>query len=143
MSKLGKIISYIWNTQLIQDKTYSNKLKLGDITPVFKALESTLKKNYRPITVLTVVSKLFEKIMDKQANDFIEKFLSKYLCGYRKEFNCEIAMVAMIEKWKKAKDNGEYAAGVLLDLLKAFDTINHKLLIAKMNAYGLGLVKTH
>ena len=48
--------------------------------------------NYRPITVLIVVSKIFEKIMDKQSTDFIEHFLSKYLCGYRKEYNCEIAI---------------------------------------------------
>ena len=136
---VSKPLANIWNTQLIRDKIFSGKLKLGDITPVFKALERTLKKNYRPITVLTVVSKLFEKIMDKQANDFIERFLSKYLCGYRKEFNCEIAMVAMIERWKKSMDNGEYAAGVLLDLSKAFDTINHELLIAKMYAYGFSI----
>ena len=115
------------------------KCTLGDISPVFKALESTLKKNYRPITVLTVVSKIFEKIMDKQSTDFIENFLSKYLCGYRKEYNCEIAMVSMIEKLKKSKDNREYAACVLLDLSKAFDTINHELLIAKMYAYGFSL----
>ena len=77
----------VWNSQLIRDKTFSAKLKLGDITPVFKALQNTVKKNYRPITVLVVVSKIFERIMDKQINDYIEKFLSKYLCGYRKEYN--------------------------------------------------------
>ena len=74
--------------------------------------------------------------MDRQTNDFIEKFLSKYLCGYRKKYNCQIAMVAMIERWKMARDKGEYVAGILLDLSKVFDTINHELLIAKMYAYG-------
>ena len=98
-----------------------------------------MKKNYRPITVLVVVSKLFEKIMDKQSNDYMEKFLSKYLCGYRKNFNCEVAMVPMIESWKKARDNGEHAGGILMDLSKAFDTINHGLLIAKLHAYGFSM----
>ena len=89
--------------------------------------------------MLVVVSKIFETIMDKQTNDFIENFLSKYLCGYRKEYNCQVAMVAMIERWKMARDKREYAAGVLLNLSKAFDTINHELLIAKMYAYGFGI----
>ena len=136
---ISKPLAEVWNSQIIRDKTFSRRLKLGDISPVFKALESTLKKNYRPITVLITVSKIFERIMDKQSTSFIENFLSKYLCGYRKEYNCQIAMVSMIERLKKSRDNREYAACVLLDLSKAFDTINHELLIAKMFAYGFSL----
>ena len=136
---ISKPLAEVWNSQIIRDKTFSRRLKLGDISPVFKALESTLKKNYRPITVLITVSKIFERIMDKQSTEFIENFLSKYLCGYRKEYNCQIAMVSMIERLKKSRDNREYAACVLLDLSKAFDTINHELLIAKMFAYGFSL----
>ena len=134
-----KPLAEVWNNEVIKDKTFSTKLKLGDITPVFKALQNTFKKNYRPITVLTVVSKLFEKIMDKQSNDYMEKYLSKHLCGYRKEFNCQVAMVPMIERWKKARDNGQHAGGVMMDLSKAFDTINHELLIAKLHAYGFSM----
>ena len=74
---MSKPLAEVWNTQLIRDKTFSGRLKLGNITPVFKALQNTVKKNYRPITVLVVVSKIFETIMDRQTNDFIEKFLSK------------------------------------------------------------------
>ena len=93
-----KPLTEIWNEEIIKNKTFSSKLKLGDITPVFKALQNTVKKNYRPITVLIVVSKLFEKIMDQQSNEYMEKYLSKYLCGYRKKYNCQVAMVPMIER---------------------------------------------
>ena len=131
-----KPLADIWNTELIKNQTFSAKLKLGDITPIFKTLQNTMKKNYRPITVLIVVSKMFERIMDKQTNEYMEKFLSKYLCGYRRNYSCQTAMVPMIENWKMARDKGEHAGGVMMDLSKAFDTINHELFIAKLHAYG-------
>ena len=77
--------------------------------------------------------------MDKQSNAYMDKYLSKYLCGYRKNFNCQVAMVPMIERWKKARDNGQHAGGVMMDLSKAFDTINHELLLAELHAYGFSM----
>ena len=67
---------------------------------------------------------------------FIGDHLSPFLCGYRKGYNSQYALIAMIEKWKKSLDNGGIFAAILMDLSKAFDTINHELLIAKLHAYG-------
>ena len=77
--------------------------------------------------------------MDRQTNCYIEKHLSPYLCGYRKGFSCQYALLVMIETWKESLDNKGYVGGILMDLSKAFDTINHKLLIAKLMHMGLVL----
>ena len=130
-------LAKIWSEQCVVRKVFPDKLKLGDITAVYKALEKTVKKNYRPITVLPIISKLFEKIMDEQTDAFIDEKLSKYVCGYRKGgYNPQLTLTHMIEKMKKSKDKGNHAGAVLMDLSKAFDTIKHELLIAKLHAYG-------
>ena len=126
----------IWNKEIVQSKKFSRKLKLADISPIFKKLENILAENYRPVSILPSVSKVFERLMQKQVNNFVDKHLSPYLCGFRKGFNCQYALLAMIEKWKMSLDNSGLAGGILMDLSKAFDTINHKLLIAKLHAYG-------
>ena len=74
--------------------------------------------------------------MHKQITIHIEKYLSPFLCGYRKGFNTQHALMALIEKWKQSLDEKGYAGGILMDLSKAFDTINHQLLIAMLHAYG-------
>ena len=68
----------------------------------------------------------------------MEEFLSPYLCGYRKGFYPQLALLAMLEKWRIATDKGGLGGGVLMDLSKAFDTMNYDLLIAKLHAYGFG-----
>ena len=128
----------IFKSELIQKRKFSSQLKLADITPLHKKLETILKENYRPVSLLPVVSKLFERLMQKQMVSYIEKYLSPYLCGYRKGFNAQYALLAMIEKWKKCLDGRGFAGAILMDLSKAFDTINHELLIAKLEAYGFG-----
>ena len=110
-------------------------MKLADITPVFKKKDPMNKTNYHPVSVLPIVSKVFENIMQKQMNGFISNYLSPHLCGYRKGYKMQQALLALIEKQKKMDDKG-YGGAVLMDLSKAFDTLNHGLLIAKLSAYG-------
>ena len=113
------------------------ELKWADITPIFKKGDPTLSSNYRPISVLPLISKFFERLMQNQLIQYFDDFLSPYLCGYRKRFSAQHAMVSLIEKWKNILDKNGYGGGVLMDLSKAFDTLNHDLLIAKLHAYGL------
>ena len=82
-------------------------------------------KNYRPVSLLPVVSKVFEKIMHDQISQYINNFLTPYLCGYRKGFSTQQALLSLIEKWKIVLDSKGYGGAVIMDLSKTFDTINH------------------
>ena len=111
-------------------------MKLAHITPVYKKNYPLDKINYRPVYALPVVSKIFERIMQKQINDFIVSFLCPYLCGYRKGFNTQHALLTLFENWRKSLDNKSFCGAILMGLSKAFDTLNRNLLISKLHAYG-------
>ena len=132
-------LSNIWNKEIIENKVFSRNLKKADICPIFKKDDRTLVKNYRPVSLLPNVSKVFERILQTQLLSYMEKFLSPVLCGYRKGYNTQRALITLIEKMKESLDNNGLAAAVLMDLTKAFDTINHELLIAKLHAYGFDM----
>ena len=131
------VLLKIWNGEIINENIFPHELKLADVTPIFKKEDTTLAKNYRPVSVLPTVSKIFEKLIQKQLVAYIDQYLSPFLCGYRKGYSPQTALVSLIEKWKISLDQKEFAGALLMDLSKAFDTINHELLIAKLYAYGL------
>ena len=116
--------------------SFPSNLKLADITATYKSGDATSIKNYRPISVLPIVSKILEKIMQKQIFSYIEEYLSPFLFGYRKGYSTQYLLLGLIEKWKSMLDKHRFAGVILMDLSKAFDTINHDLLLAKLNAYG-------
>ena len=113
---------------------------MADITPAYKKGETTDKGNYRPVSILPSVSKIFERHMYDQINSYMNSYLSPYLCGFRKNYSAQYCLIAMLERWKKALDKKRIAGALLTDLSKAFDCINHELLIAKLEAYGFDIV---
>ena len=120
----------------IQDCIFPDKLKLADNTPLYKKDDKTDKKNCRPISILPVVSKISERIMQTQIVSFINEKLYTYMCGYRKGYNTQYALMALLEEWKQSADKHGYAGAVIMDLSKAFNTIHFELMIAKLHAYG-------
>ena len=82
-------------------KNFPQNLKLAAITPVYMKKDPTLVENYRPVSALPIVSKVFERIIQKQFSSFINDFLSPYFCGYKKDFNTQYALPSLIGKWKK------------------------------------------
>ena len=104
----------------IKKSTFPSILKNTNITPVFKRGYRGSKENYRPVSILPVISKILEKLLCKQITIFIDPLLSKYQCGFRKSFSAQHCLLAMIEKWKNAVDKGKVFGALLTDLSKAF-----------------------
>ena len=79
---------------------FSDKLKLADITPIFKKTNPLEKENYKSVSVLPAVSKIFKRIVQKQVTPLTEKLLSPYLCGCSKGFSTQQALISLIKRWK-------------------------------------------
>ena len=116
--------------------SFPTELKVSDVSPVLKKDDALKTKNYKPVSVLPVVSKIFERLMYKQMSLHVDRFLSPFLCGYRKGFSTQQALMSLLEKWKIVLDRKEYAGAILMGLPKASGTLNHDLFITKLHVYG-------
>ena len=120
---------------------FPDELKHADIKPIYKRESRNEKENYRPVSILPNLSKIFERCMYDQLEDYFDKLLSKYQYGFRKGFSTQHCLLAMIEKLRKSIDSGGgrggSSAALLTDLSKAFHCLPHDLLIAKLHAYGI------
>ena len=117
---------------------FIDDFKQAEVRPLYKKDGRTDKSNYRPISILSNVSKIYERSLYNQLYDYLDKnIFSKYQCGFHKGFSTQHALLVMLEKMKITRDRKGFCAAVLTDLSKAFDCICHDLLIAQLNAYGL------
>ena len=118
---------------------FPTSLKLANITRVYKKGSKNSKVNYRPVSILPNISKIYERYLFKPISNYFENIFSKFQCGFRQGLSAQYCLISMIEKWKKSVDKGKTFAALLTDLSKAFDCLPHDLIIAKLNAYGFSL----
>ena len=120
----------------ISQNDFPETLKAGDISSLYEKDDNFIKKHYRPITVLPSASKIYERLMESEMKAFARCFLNSLFCGFRENYSTQHALLRFIEDCRMALDSGNTAGATLMDLSKAFDCMNHDLLIAKLEAYG-------
>ena len=118
---------------------FPDDLKVANVTALYKKDDRMNKTNYRPISRLTTISKRFERLIHIQLYDFIALKLSALLGGFRKNYNTQHVLLNFLQNCKNIIDKEGFAGAVFMDLSKAFDSMNHGLLIAKLHAYGLSI----
>ena len=94
---------------------------------------------HRLISILSNISKIYEKCIQTQLNEYFAYFLSKFQCGFQQGFSTQHCLLVMIEKLRKIRDEKGVFAAVLTDVSKAFACLPHQLLIAKLSAYGFDM----
>jgi hypothetical protein len=140
---ISKPLTHIFNLTFTTG-IIPEQIKTSLVTPMFKSNEENKFENYRPISVLTCFAKILEKLVYKQLINYVEKnkILSEHQYGFRKNRSTELAIIELVNKITKEIDQGNYTVGIFLDLSKVFDTIDHKILIGKLEYYGIrGIAK--
>ena len=120
--------------RFLSSGVFPTLMKTADAVPLFKGGNKQLMTNYHPISLLPTLSKLLEKIMYKRMYDFLAKhdILYKSQYGFRKKHSCEHAVTELVGEICKGLENNMHTISIFIDLSKAFDTIDHKILLSEM-----------
>ena len=125
--------------QSLTSGIFPNSLKIAKVTPIFKKANNKLITNYRPISVLPVISKIFEIVIHEQLSEY---FISKNLfCpqqyGFRKNLSTELAALELLDRVLDQMDKHKIPINFHIDLSKAFDSLRHDILLDKLTYYGV------
>ena len=118
---------------------FPDKMKIAKVKPLFKANEKELVSNYRPISILPVLSKLLERIMYNKVYNHVvnNQLLYNKQFSFQKQVSTEYAIVQLTREILDSFDKNQFTLGVFIDLSKAFDTVNHEILLSKLRYFGI------
>ena len=135
---IGNVFLNLLNFSLAQG-IFPNELKVSNIIPLFKAEDPMMFNNYRPVSLLSIFSKIYDKAMYSRIVDFLEthKILYDKQFGFRKNHSAFMAHMLLVDTLIEALQNQEFVIGVFLDFSKAFDTVDHSILLTKLCHYGI------
>ena len=138
LSVLAEPLSLIANI-CFETGIHPDKLKIAKITPIYKKGSKLLTCNYRPISLLSNINKILEKLVHSRVFTFLNNNNSFYehQYGFRPKHSTNHTLINITETIREALDKGKLACGVFVDFQKAFDTVNHTILLSKLHHYGI------
>ena len=134
---MAESLTYIYN--LCIEKSYiPQHFKLAAVTPVFKGGDANNVNDYRPISLISVLSKVLEKHIFKHMTGCLDNhnLIYDYQSGFRKNHSCQALLTYLTERWQDAINNDRLNGVILVDLCKAFDTIDHSIFLKKLSIYN-------
>ena len=135
-SPLSQMCNISFSTGIVPDK-----LKISKVLPIFKSEDCTSFTNYRPISILPCFSKILESAMHRRLMDYLTKhsILNNHQYGFRKKHSSFMAILELTNKIFDSFEKNKFTIGIFIDLKKAFDAVNHSILLDKLHFYGMVL----